>query len=145
MGQSVEYQSFDKSTGSGIPIYTVKKSVLIKGGAHVAARDENGALKTPSHYVTEVSDEDFEVLESSSVFRAHRKDGFIVAVEKPLFINPSDESVLQDMEKKDKSAQKTEKEISSDPKTPKIKVLKGAAEKGFDPEKLKLSSEDMQD
>lgn len=61
-----------ETTPNGIK--RVKKSVLIKGGANVIDKTTKTA---PNGVITEVSDEDYELLAEHSAFQRHVERGFV--------------------------------------------------------------------
>lgn len=101
---------------NGDSIHKVKKvngkplKMLIKGGSNVA--DKN--LVTPYGVVTEVESDLFEALEQNSAFQRHIKNGYI-AVSKTR--KEKEKVVAKDMEKKDKSAPKTDDDFKQKAET----------------------------
>ena len=76
------------------------KSVIIKGGTGIV----NKNLITPMGVMTEVTDEQLELLEQNPSFKRHKENGFLV-VEKT---KQEPEKVASKMKIKDKSAPKVE-------------------------------------
>lgn len=69
--QDIEYTDWEKNkTGS----HEKKKSVIIKGGAHVINRE---TLKTPHGVITPVTDEELKFLQNNSTFKRHQEAGFM--------------------------------------------------------------------
>lgn len=72
--QDIEYTAWEMNkTGS----HEKKKSVIIKGGAHVINRE---TLKTPNGVITPVTDEELKFLQSNSTFKRHQEAGFMAIV-----------------------------------------------------------------
>ena len=97
------------------------KKILIVGGKGVATKN----LYTPKGIVTEVSDEDLELLEKHYSFIEHKENGFILVEKK----NVNLEKVVANMAEKDASAPLTPKDYEkpsdeAPPKTFKPKVKK---------------------
>jgi hypothetical protein len=78
----------------------IERTILIKGGANVA---EHKTLITPKGVVTEVSDEDFAILENDYHFKDHVKNGYLTVERKETPIA----KVIEGMKEKDASAPKT--------------------------------------
>lgn len=74
----------------------VKKKIIIKGGHGVA----NKALYTPQGVVTEVSDDDYELLQKDYHFNDHVKNGFLKVEKRRM----ETEKAINDMSPKDGSA-----------------------------------------
>lgn len=71
--------------------------VLVKGGANVANR-----LTTPEGVVTEITDEQAELLAENSVFKTHLKNGFVrIITSEPVDAN---KAVKEDLKDRDTSA-----------------------------------------
>lgn len=91
-------------------------SVLIKGGHGLM---DNRTLITPLGVVTEVSNEELEILNSIPDFQDHVKAGFLIVQDK----NSDPEKVAADMQHRDESAQLTESDFKANgrkaPKTSK--------------------------
>lgn len=85
------------------------RKVLIGGGANVW----DGVI-VPAGYGTAVSDEELEILRNNSVFAAFEKSGYIVVST----IRDNQDKIIDNMEEKDASAQRT----PSDIKRPDVKV-----------------------
>lgn len=94
--QSFPLYAEKKKDGKQVSVNKASSSILIKGGANVA----NKHNQTSKVVETQVSDEDFKLLEASPVFQRLVKRGFL-STKKP-------EAV-----KKDKSAPLTEKDIKA--------------------------------
>ena len=77
-----------------------EKSVIIKGGTGIV----NKNLITPMGVMTEVTDEQLELLEQNPSFKRHKENGFLV-VEKN---KKKKKKVASKMKIKDKSAPKVE-------------------------------------
>lgn len=80
---------------------TVQKSILIKGGANVM---DKHTMTTPNGVVTEISDEDWEVLKEHSAFQRHMKAGFMEPLKEE---KKARKSAKDKSDKKDGSAQLT--------------------------------------
>lgn len=88
----------------------VTQSVFIKGKANIM---DPKTMITPRGVVTEVSDLELELLEGNKTFQKMVKDGFMyiergAKQEKPV------EKVVENMQKKDKSAQPTKKSLEKE-------------------------------
>jgi len=94
----VEWQEAPKGAKDYIP--TEKASVVIKGGAGVVTKN----LITPMGVATAVSDEEMAILQQSSVFKAHERNGYIRIESKRM----DPEKAASDMEGRDESAQAVE-------------------------------------
>jgi len=101
---------------SDLPV--LEKQVLIKGGSNVADK----RLFTPLGIMTEVSEEELEVLENDQVFQLHKQNGFIKVEKK----KADPERVAGDMKTKDQSAPLTPNDFE-DPEG--IQVSTGAGKK----------------
>lgn len=88
----------------GLPIPT--GSVLVKGGAGVA----NDRVITPRGIVTEVTDEEFDLLKQCVVFQRHVKNGYI----KVDASKTDPEDVAADMTGRDVSAPLVPQDFSED-------------------------------
>jgi hypothetical protein len=106
---------------------TIQKKISILGGSNVMPMPREGmlypigGLVTPRGTVTEVSDEDMELLEKDYHFNEHRKNGFIVVEKKEL----APEKVVKNMTPKDGSAPKTPEDyIPSDKSEPGTPIYK---------------------
>lgn len=72
--QDIEYTEWEANkTGS----HEKKKSVIIKGGAHVINRE---TLETPNGVITPVTDEELKFLKSNSTFQRHQEASFMEIV-----------------------------------------------------------------
>lgn len=91
------------STANGMR--TVKKSILIKGGANVM---DKTTMTTPNGVVTEISDEDWEALKEHSAFKRHMERGFVEVMQEE---KKARESSKKKSTKKDGSAQLTPKDF----------------------------------
>lgn len=78
------------------------RKIAINGGSNVAPLPQFGIV-TPKGVMTEVSDEDMELLLQDFHFNEHVKHGFITFEQKPMAV----EKAIEGMEKKDLSAPKT--------------------------------------
>jgi len=77
----------------------IERSILIRGGANVS----NKHFVTPKGVVTQISPEDYQLLQADYHFCEHLKHGFI-SVEKS---NVAIEKVVKNMTPKDEAAPKT--------------------------------------
>lgn len=84
----------------------IVKSILIKGGANKVDRK---TLVTPQGVVTELTDEDFELLKSTPFYERMEKRGHIRPVETK---DAAEDTKKAGMEKQDGSAQKTEADFA---------------------------------
>ena len=85
----------------------IEKKIVINGGANVASKH----LLTPKGVVTIVSEEDYKILKDHVSFKSYLERGFVtVDVENKKTVDRA----VKDMEKKDKSAPKTEKDVPKD-------------------------------
>lgn len=82
----------------------VVKKIHINGGANVADRK---TLITPQGVITELTDADYDLLVSCEWYKRQEKAGFIRPVES---VSDADKPEKKGMKKRDKSAQKTEKD-----------------------------------
>lgn len=80
----------------------VYKEIHINGGANVADRK---TFVTPQGVITELSDEDFDLLTNCEWYKRQEKGGFIRPVEAA---SDADDPKKKGMKRRDKSAQKTE-------------------------------------
>ena len=82
--------------------------VEIKGGADVINKK---TLETPQGVVTEVTEQQLEILKQNCDFQKHFKNGFLTIIEN----KPSEEKVAEKAEKlkKDASKQKTKKDYQN--------------------------------
>lgn len=92
-----DYAVYSDSKNQDIPV--VRKMISIKGGANLA----NKVLMTPKGAVTEVSDEEMEMLLKDYHFQNHVKHGHITYEKKEISV---DKAVVN-MNPKDESAPKT--------------------------------------
>lgn len=83
----------------------VKKSILIKGGANVM---DKSTMTTPKGVVTEISDEDWEVLKEHTAFKRHLERGFMEVMKEE---KKARRSSKEKSDKKDGSAQLTPKDF----------------------------------
>lgn len=95
LSQNTAYAFYKTSTDKN-DLHEIEREIVIKGGAGVA--DKN--FITPSGVVTKVTDEEYELLKTNSVFQLHVKNGFIIAQKS----NSDIDSVVKKMEPRDKSA-----------------------------------------
>lgn len=109
MSQDVCYPQFSKPVGGGEYTPTVLRSVTIKGGTGVITKN----LITPHGVVTQINDEEHAILkggdgiEPSKVFEKHEKAGFVKIDKRKVKV----ENVVKDLQPKDLSAQKTDKDF----------------------------------
>lgn len=89
-----------KTQGNGS--LKIVKRIHIKGGANVADRK---TLLTPAGVVTELTDEDYELLIASDFYKRQNEAGYIRPVETKA---EADEPAKKGMNERDKSAQKTQ-------------------------------------
>jgi hypothetical protein len=95
MTSGVDYAIYDTSIPGGVPV--ILKKITINGGANLV--NERG--DTPKGVVTQLSDEDFALLEQDSVFKIHLASGNVwITKDKEVAL----ETVVADMNPKDKSA-----------------------------------------
>lgn len=104
--QTMSYPVYSGGTDRTIKV----KDILIKGTANVT---DPLTLRTPTGAVTEVSDEDLELLKKNDAFQRHVAKGFMRVM------NES-ELNTSDMQKKDGSAQLLDSEyaMGTDPRAP---------------------------
>ena len=111
------YAFYEKTNGN---VLRVKREILIKGGANVT---DKKTLITPNGAVTEVSEEELELLKTNVGFKNHLEKGFLKIVETSNKYKA--EEAAEKMKAKDKSAQRTpadyEKEGKKAPRTRKGK------------------------
>lgn len=81
-----------------------QKGVFIKGGSGIA----NKYMYTPKGVVTEVTDQELEILEANQVFQMHKENGYILVEKRKV-----------EPEKKIKSGDLKERDVSA-PITPQI-------------------------
>jgi hypothetical protein len=91
----IEYVKYRKSQNINI----IEEKVLIKGGANIAKAGRD-SIYTPCGYVTQVNDDQLEILRNSSVFQDHLKKGLVKIETKKIDI----EKAVKDMSKKDSLA-----------------------------------------
>lgn len=94
--QSFPIYAAKKKDGKQVSVNKSKSAILIKGGANVASKH----TQTSKFVETQVSAEDFKLLEESPVFKRMVARGFL-STEKPT------------VAKKDKSAPLTEKDVKA--------------------------------
>lgn len=82
-----------------------KKSILIKGGANVM---DKHTMTTPNGVVTEISDEDWEILREHTAFKRHMERGFMEVMKEE---KKARKSSKEKSDKKDGSAQLTPKDF----------------------------------
>lgn len=85
----------------------IESQITIKGGANVAPAGIR-RLETPLGVVTEVTEDELELLESNEVFQTHKKNGFISIRKKK--VNP--EVAVADMQTRDDSSPLTEADMA---------------------------------
>lgn len=88
----------------------ISRRIRVHGGANVATKQ----LITPRGKVTEVSEEDFELLQKDYVFNLHVKNGFITHDSRKKDVDETVEK--RGMVKKDRSAPKTKDDFKNDSK-----------------------------
>lgn len=87
------YRTYGEGGGD---VLVVDKEVFVKGGSNLPDK----RLITPYGVMTEVSEEDYALLEANEVFKLHKANGFITVRDKPA----DAEKVATDMETRDQSA-----------------------------------------
>lgn len=85
----------------------VYKKIRINGGANVADRK---TFVTPQGVITELSDADFDLLTHCEWYKRQEKGGFIRPVEAA---SDADDPKKKGMKRRDKSAQKTDKDYGA--------------------------------
>lgn len=95
----------------------IVKRIHINGGANVADRK---TLLTPAGVVTELTDEDYEMLIASDFYKRQNAAGFLRPVETKA---EAEEPTKKGMNKRDKSAQKTQADYEKG-KTPIVQPSK---------------------
>lgn len=107
LSNSVNYAIYGKTAG-GLPV--IKKEIIIEGGSNVI----NKLYATPHGVVTQISDEDLELLEAHPLFRRHKEAGFMK-------VSKSEKLDISSMEEKDTSAQLVDKDFTKKgKKAPKV-------------------------
>lgn len=91
------YAVYAHNPNQDLPV--IERSILVKGGNGVATKH----LVTPRGVVTEISDDDMELLEKDYHFQEHKRLGFITVEKKEIPV----EKAIKNMAPKDKSAPKT--------------------------------------
>jgi hypothetical protein len=99
-----------KKTESGA--LEIVKTITIKGGANVIDRR---TLATPQGVVTELSDADFDQLKKTAFYQRMESRGYLRPVEAK---ETAEDTKKAGMEKKDKSAQKTEEDFPDEEAKP---------------------------
>lgn len=89
----------------------IVKEITIKGGANVI---DKRSLMTPQGIVTELTDEDFALLKQTRFYQRMEARGHIRPVETK---EQAEDTKKAGMKKKDKGAQKTEKDFTEPPVT----------------------------
>lgn len=84
---------------------TVKKTILIKGGANVM---DKTTMTTPNGVITEISDEDWKELEKHPAFIRHKERGFMEIMKEEKKARTSSKTKS---DKKDGGAQLTPKDF----------------------------------
>lgn len=98
----VAYTPYDTDNGNDTPV--ARDPVVIKGGAGVV----NDRLITPRGVVTEVTEEQAELLRQNKVFQLHEKNGFVVIDES----KTDPDNVAADMQNRDRSAPLVEQDFA---------------------------------
>lgn len=98
------YVDYEKSQNLNVKV----GQVLIKGGANVATVGMRAAI-TPHGAVTEVTDDQLELLEKNPHFKDHVERGFIKVDRAKLKL----EKAVKDMNKKDEGAPKNRKDLET--------------------------------
>ena len=99
-----------KKTESGA--LEIVKTITLKGGANVIDRH---TLATPQGVVTELSDDDFDLLKQTAFYKRMESRGFLRPVEAK---ETAEDTQKAGMEKKDNSAQKTEEDFPDEETKP---------------------------
>lgn len=92
-------QNYTLWADSGNDMKVKDASVFVKGGAGVA----NDRIVTPLGVMTEVTDDEYALLQKNKDFQLHVKNGFIRVEKKAADV----EKVVADMNRQDASAPKT--------------------------------------
>lgn len=100
MSNGIDIRILDQKDAKA-PVAKILKTIHINGGANV--RDRRSMI-TPIGALTEVSDDDYALLETNHVFRQLKKNGYIV-------VTGDHHLNVKDNEKKDKSAQMKEADL----------------------------------
>lgn len=95
------------SNPGGVNVET--KHVIIHGGHGVAHRRSHGGLETPEGVMTQVTDEELEILEKDEVFQLHKKNGFVRVIKTAKA--PAPEKAAADMAAADASAPLVDKDF----------------------------------
>jgi len=117
-------------------IHKVKKKILIKGGTAVAQSTPERGIYTPYGVVTEITESELNLLlggltvkeikerpledhphKGNPVFKKHLKNGFLRVDDKKIEV----EKAVANLEAKDQSAQKTDKDFSETKGAAKVK------------------------
>lgn len=114
LANSQNYTDYEKSSEVNVPPLAVRK-IFIKGGTGVSGKH----FITPKGVVTQVSDEDYCILERNSDFQRHAKNGFIKAEKRQY----QPEKIARDMTQEDKSAP-----LTPDNYTKRMPILPGSEE-----------------
>ena len=99
-----------KKTDNGA--LSVVKTITLKGGANVIDRR---TLVTPQGVITELSDDDFDLLEQTAFYKRMKSRGFLRPVETK---DTAEDTKKAGMERKDNSAQKTEEDFPDEETKP---------------------------
>jgi len=124
---------------NGLPF--AEKKIRIVGGANLAGDDSsNGALQgldeqgnpvpiwTPYGVITEISAEDYALLETNDTFKTHVEHGYIKKLEKdPRATKDGVKKIAADMNDKDKSAPTTDATLGATGSKG-LKISSGAVE-----------------
>lgn len=89
--------------------------VLIKGGANVATEGMRAPI-TPHGAVTQVNDDQLQMLENCFHFQEHVKKGFIKVDREKINLEKAERNIeksVKDMTPKDESAPRVEKELKN--------------------------------
>lgn len=90
----------------------IVKTITLKGGANVIDRH---TLITPQGVITELSDDDFDLLEHTAFYKRMKSRGFLRPVEAK---ETAEDTQKAGMERKDNSAQKTEEDFPDEETKP---------------------------
>lgn len=122
MTSDVSYAIYEKLPGG---VMKIIRTIEVRGGANVT---DPKTLVTPRGVATEISEQDYILLEKNPVFQMHKKNGYINVIKES--INKYEAQELaedpKDLEQKDASAQVTKTDYEKKgKKTPRVKKDKG--------------------
>lgn len=104
LSQTVNFETYETDV---LGNKTVVRKIKIGGGANVW-----DGIVVPSGFGTPVSDEELAVLRKNPLFSAFEKGGWITVVG----LKVNQDKVIEDMQEKDKSAQRTIADVGKDVK-----------------------------